>query len=183
MKKIVIYSIAKAVLYSGLFSFCAVIFTACPNVGVVDPKPEPMHYLVFKNKGENVDFFIGNANYNVDSIEYKTNLGYVHGKFSITKRATENILGWGALGASEIYLDYKNGDVDTLTQVATPSKSDGTIPGFANLQRLKIYFNGQLVKDLDFAGNPTLKQSYRERNCAPNCGGDNPILIELYKKR
>jgi hypothetical protein len=156
-------------------------FTACPKAPLGDLLTPPAHCFVFKNKGENSDFFIGNSTYNVDSIVYTNRVGYI-GKFEVAKLATENRFAWGDLASPVIYIDYKNGDIDTIKQVSIPTEPSGSIPKWDRLDNLKVYFNGQLVKEFDFLANPNLRSEYRASNSGPSIGTKNPMVIELSKK-
>ena len=172
---------SKSLLIGTCF-LCIIGFMGCPGNSFIEPYYEsPVHYLTIKNKGENTDFFIGNTTYFADSVRYKINK-YVQ-PFALIKVSNENRFEWSDWRSNDtIFIDYKNGDIDTLAEVSTPIDRYGEMPIWSEMKTLKLYFNGVLVKDFDFVANPSLKKEYSEQNCVL-CGNKNPILIELPKSR
>jgi len=86
------------------------------------------------------------------------------------------------------YIDYGNGDIDTLTLSWKPSSVPiGDVFKFKDLpfkavDEVSIYFNGELVVLWDFIKDPGLKLDYPHRNSYNRVTPDyDPFVIILQK--
>ena len=110
LSKFGILTICTALLFANLF-----LIESCKDL----PIPDPSHYLIIKKKGEHSDFFVGNSHYSLDTAQWFNNHGY-SGKLGFKFLSGFNRILWDANTEKNLYIDFKNGDIDTLTQVWTP---------------------------------------------------------------
>ncbi len=165
----------RYIISSILVLGAAFIFCGCPRDTDTKPNPPPNFYFDFIKKNEKTDFFINNTNY-----VYKNMMQQGIGSSSVFK-ATYNLVNnrpvfniW-----PKSYIFHGNGDIDTLSISFEPQSAKDDIFKSDNL---KIFFNGQMVKEFDFKNNSGLLEELRDKNCG-NCDATRPgaIIISLPK--
>ena len=140
---------------------------------------------------EDVDLFMGYPEYSTDKVSYYGERDRVLGfQFVDTLDYGYRFCLANHFQYVESYIDYGNGDIDTLTVSWSPpetsiyqvySGSNGV--SFTNIDWVKIHFNKILVADWDFVNNPELSKTIIQRNNLYRRGYPDydPIVITLPK--
>lgn len=159
------------------------------------PEPAALNYF-FQIKslegGKEVDFFSVNLNYNYSDLAIKNDNG-IHfdaesGKlpegsgpmyidivqyFNETKSfATERIF-------NTLYLDYGNGDIDTLTQTTKPTNGSFLVN---NPDSIFFFLNGKMVVKYDFKANQKLLYESNNPYFLRNQAEFKPVIFSLLKE-
>ncbi len=144
---------------------------------------EPVTYNLFfiiKNRQTGNDFFLNNPTYKVDSLKELLNTG-LKDKIRIDSSSSTQFkrIEWGTTSRKSFLIDYGNGDIDTIRHEWYPASNTFD---FNRADWSKVYFNGALVKNFDFANDPSLKTEVPNRNNPEaSVWSNNPIVIELRK--
>ena len=169
MKNIILYICSLAVLFGAI---------SCDKLPVTDPLNEPGFFFKFKQKtGEQNDFFTNNNTYIPDSVKIKHESDGVYQKFYdrfFNNAYVFTLSGYG--NTNQFYIDYQNGDIDTLTKVINPQKNSLRI---SEMKKLTWYFNGKVIKEFDFENNPGLSDELYNRNGLPDLS--KVIFIDILK--
>ena len=169
MKNIILYICSLAVLFG---------VVSCDKLPVTDPLNEPGFFFKFKQKtGEQNDFFTINNTYIPDSVKIKYDNYTYYKKFYYRLFNNAYIFGFGDYrDANLYYIDYQNGDIDTLSKVVVSQHQSPTIKG---IDKLTWYFNGKMLKEFDFKNNEGLREELYNKNCF-GCY-DTAIIIDILK--
>ena len=141
-------------------------------------------YFVFLNQDKS-DFFDSNLEYDPAGIIMRTN-GINMTPHLDTLGTINRFHRRSALWDIQ-YIDYGNGDIDTLTMIWQPSEvndpyyNKGTY--FGSVDNIKFYLNEALVAEWDFIKDPGLKTDIVRSNgtAFKNNADFNPVLIVLPK--
>ena len=156
-------------LFSGL---------SCDRFPLTDPRPEPIFYFHFKQKStEKLDYFVNNSTYVADTVKIQYE-GGGYNKFYYKILDNNYIFNVSAYRNTRIfYINYQNGDIDTLSKVWVSNKDNPTV---VNMQKLTWYFNGQEIKVFDFQNNSALNDELYDKNSeyAPL---NKAIVIDIFK--
>ncbi len=157
-----------------LFLGAALIFCGCPRDTGGKPIPDPNFYFDFIKKNEKTDFFINNTIYDYKNITERIINSNVIGKASYNLVNNRPVLEFWP----QCYIFHGNGDTDTLSVSFEPQNAKNIFAA----DNLKIFFNGQMVKEFDFKNNSGLLEELRDKNCG-NCDATRPgaIIISLPK--
>jgi hypothetical protein len=134
------------------------------------------YYFELKNKVTDTDYWANHPNYEfatmTSTYEDGVNAPFSKNTSSLTNR---KILGASLIGTYTLYLDYHNNDIDTLRIDSYPNNA-----AFHEAEWVKFYFNGALVKHLNFVNDPNLR-SYLAHNNAQDKPRPESIIIGLPK--
>ena len=130
---------------------------SCP---AIDPSYTQAYYNFITLEG---DLFETNQNYLIENLYGINDNGYRR-KFGHEGMFNNvNYFKIDLWPASPLYIEYGNGDIDTLTVTYGPSGVNPTSE-FGKLSFVKWELNGVLIADWDFKKNPELRDSILKEN-------------------
>ncbi len=149
----------------------------CLIIGCSSNDPEPPHWNLAAS------FFDSNGNSLFDDPNYDQSLiSWSPGEYSsLIFKNCEDLFMFPGVNHLEYYLDFGNGDVDTINY-----KWDGgdtTIPQVNKLDWLEVYYNQTLVKKWVF-NNRDERSDFSAKHCpGDTCPTDcnSPDVIEIIK--
>lgn len=166
-----------------IFYLLVIFLLSCDeNIG------EPIQwstYFVFVNQ-DNSDFFDSNLDYDPTRIVMVTNgIDFI---LHLDTLSSVNRFRRGSALWDIQYVDYGNGDIDTLTMVWNPSDvnepffDNGTY--FGSVDNIKFYFNKVQVAEWDFIKDPEMRMKIVQRNADAlrNNVDFDPVIIVIPKE-
>ena len=141
-------------------------------------------FLSIKDKATGKDYFGQHANYIKNNFRLLSCDKVSSFKPRIDSFSNNpNTISWGAVGVSCIYLDFGNGDIDTIRHVYYPTDNTLTYPAPEVISWSKVYFNDSLINTYDFIANPYLRDQLPNKNDREGAAwANNPIIITVPKK-
>jgi hypothetical protein len=131
-------------------------------------------YAVFDNSGEGL--FLSSVNYDADLLKVSIpNANAIH-TWRLENDGIHSRFYWNSLGVTPVYIDYGNGDIDTLTKVIKEHSHRSNYPSdiwyYLNDEEVAHFeLTSKMINELGLRNNP--HNSYWT---------NDPILIVLPKK-
>lgn len=126
-------------------------------------------YFVFITS-EDADLFNSYPQYDAGKVTFGSSLGVLRSFDFVDTVDNIHRFGWVTFIYEENYIDYGNGDIDTLTMSWEPKKvkvEDVFMYRdiqFKAVDKITFSFNGSTVAVWDFMANPELKEEIPRRN-------------------
>jgi hypothetical protein len=163
--------------------FLTFLFTqlfGCNNNEIDEPIEYNIYYTIKDESGN--DFFIHHSE-TYDLSESKTKLEFRDLEeplryVTIGDRTIFELAGGAILHLS--FIDYRNGDIDTLKFLYDDSDQNIGLQG----KKLECYFNGEKFGEWDFISDPDAFYDMERRNSTNKFDKPdfNPVLFELIKR-
>ena len=142
-------------------------------------------YFVFVNQ-DNSDFFDSNLDYDPSGIVMVTNgIGFI---FHLDTLSSINRFRRGSALWDVQYIDYGNGDLDTLRMEWSPPEVIDVYfakgEHFGSVDNIKFFLNDLLVEEWDFVKDPGLRMRIVRSNtdASKNDADFDPVIIVLPKE-
>lgn len=171
------------ILYTLLFVICSTssFLIGCkPETGGGEPVV-CKYYFELKDRITDTDYWASHLTYEFGKMTSTSIDDSVHNYLSkyTSDLPNRNILGATLTGTYTLYLNYHNtatnSDIDTLRIDSYPNNAS-----FDRAEWVKFYFNGVLVKHLNFVNDPSLR-SYLAHNNQQDKPRAESIIIALPK--